>query len=98
LQLEAGFPPEAGPPLAEKLATCKSKEEVGEMKKIWVNKAASFEEAEKFDEKYYREMSETARLETVQLLREEHYKFSGGKNESRKGLRRSVKVIQRARS
>jgi len=66
------------------------------MKKIWVNRAASFEEAKKFDEKYYRAMSGTERLEIVQFLREAHYKFSGRKNEDRKGLRRLIKVVQRA--
>jgi len=66
------------------------------MKKIWVNKAASFKEAEKFDEEYYRAMSEIERLEIVQFLRETHYKLDGGKNEDRKGLRGFVKIIQRA--
>lgn len=65
------------------------------MKKIWVNKADSFREAEKFDEDYYQAMSEIERLETVQFLREMHHKIKGDlKNEGRERLRRVIKIIQ----
>ncbi|MFH1593374.1 MAG: hypothetical protein ABID09_01590 [Candidatus Omnitrophota bacterium] len=64
------------------------------MKKIWVNKAKSFKEAERFDNSYYLSMSRTERLETMQFLREIYYKIKGLKNEGRKGLRRVIKIIQ----
>lgn len=65
------------------------------MKKIWGRKANSFQEAEYFDRLYYRAMSKAERLETVQFLREEYLKIKGRlKDESRKGLRRILKVVQ----
>jgi len=65
------------------------------MKKVWVNKANSFEDAEKFDKKYYFNMTANKRLETMQILREIYSKLKGGrKNESRKRLRRVIKIIQ----
>ena len=38
-------------------------------KKIWVHKATSFEEAERFERRYYAAMSRKERLETVEYLR-----------------------------
>lgn len=65
------------------------------MKKIWVNKAKSFKEAEEFDNKYYLNMSARERLETMQLLREMYFKFKKGlKNENRKRLCRVVRIVQ----
>jgi len=65
------------------------------MKKIWVNKTSSFVDAERFDDHYYLTMSSSERLDTVQFLREMHSKMKrGSKNESRKGLRRVIEVIQ----
>jgi hypothetical protein len=64
------------------------------MKRIWINKASSFKEAEKFDVDYYLGMSEAERLETLQLLREAYKIRKGHKGESRKGLRRLIKIIQ----
>ncbi|MCK4352149.1 hypothetical protein KAW65_01950 [candidate division WOR-3 bacterium] len=61
------------------------------MKKIWIHKANTWEEAKKFDENYYLSMSSKERLETMQFLRETYFKM---KNESRKGLRRVIKIIQ----
>lgn len=61
------------------------------MKKIWVNKAQTFEEADRFNKRYYSEMTVIERLETMQFLKEIYYRI---KNESRKGLRRVIKVIQ----
>jgi len=63
------------------------------MKKIWVNKAKSFKEAEEFDRKYYLAMSRIERLETMQFLREIYYKIKGSKGEGRKRLRRVIRVI-----
>lgn len=65
------------------------------MEKIWVNRAHSFEEAERFDESYYKAMSSQERLETVQFLRETYPKLKKDfKNENRKRLRRIVRIIQ----
>ena len=65
------------------------------MRKVWVNKADSFEEAERFDESYYRTMSPEERLETMQFLREIYTKMKRGRTgEDRKRLRRTVKIIQ----
>ncbi len=65
------------------------------MKKIWVNKTDAWESAKRFDENYYLSMSRTKRLETMQFLRETYFKMKRGeKNESRKRLRRVIKIIQ----
>ena len=65
------------------------------MKKIWVNKIDTFEAAERFDESYYLSMSKTERLETVQFLRELYFKIKNSEtNESRKRLRRVVKILR----
>lgn len=64
------------------------------MEKIWIRKFVSLEEAENFDVNYYMQLSSKERLDTMQYLREMHYKLIRGKNAGRKRLRRSVKVIQ----
>jgi hypothetical protein len=65
------------------------------MKKIWIYKTDSFRKAEEFDTDYYLKMSKSKRLEIVQFLREMYQKIKGLRNnESRKGLRRVIKVIQ----
>ena len=66
------------------------------MKKLWIRKFNSFKEAEEFDIKYYQAMPKIERLETMQLLREIYYNFKKAfkKYESRKGLRRVVRIIQ----
>ncbi|TES93385.1 MAG: hypothetical protein E3J87_02375 [Candidatus Cloacimonadota bacterium] len=64
------------------------------MKKIWINKTNSFKEAEQFDENYYLSMSREQRVEIVQFLREQYLKIRSGQSESRKGLRRFIKVIK----
>ena len=62
---------------------------------IWIHKSPSFSAAEEFEKSYYAKMSAKERLETVQLLREEYFNLNKElKNESRKGLRRSIKIIQ----
>lgn len=64
-------------------------------KKIWVHKTTSFAAAARFDRSYYSRMKRSERLETVQLLREIYFKLHPElKNESRKGLRRAIRVIQ----
>ena len=65
------------------------------MKKIWMRKAKSFSEAKEQDMDYYLNMSAQERIEIVQFLREQYPKFAKvGLSESRKGLRRTVRVIQ----
>ena len=69
-------------------------------KRIWVNVARNFKEAEEFDKKYYAEMTPEERLSIVQELREMYPKFSkrGRKgqlnHENRRRLQRVVKIIQ----
>jgi len=65
------------------------------MKKIWIKKSQSFKEAQDFDTRYYHAMSLQERLEVVQFLRETYLKIKGRhKNESRKRLRRVIRVVQ----
>ena len=64
------------------------------MKKIWVNKADSLKQAERFDRAYYQSMSASERLEIVQFLRENFKIKKGKKDESREGLRRVIRIIQ----
>ena len=67
------------------------------MIKVWMNKVNSFKEAEAFDSKYYKNLSSTERIETIQLLREQYFKFNGlNLNENRKRLRRVSRVIKQA--
>ncbi len=67
------------------------------MKEVWIHKANSFREADEFERDYYRAMSAEERLETMQFLREIYHKIEGtakSGNESRKGLRRVITVVQ----
>lgn len=65
------------------------------MKKIWVNRARSFEEAQDFDNAYYLSLSSTERVESVQVLREEFFKSNGLElREDGKRLRRVFRVIK----
>ncbi|MEW6686045.1 MAG: hypothetical protein AB1393_07560 [Candidatus Edwardsbacteria bacterium] len=65
------------------------------MKKIWLKKTDSFDEAEGFDNNYYLKMNSSKRLQIMQFLREEYFKIRKEiKDESRKGLRRTVRVIK----
>jgi len=67
------------------------------MKKIWVNKAKSFEEAQDFDNSYYLSLSSTERVESVQILREEYFKSHGLESrEDGKRLRRVFRIIKHA--
>ena len=61
-------------------------------KKIWVHKATSFEEAERFERRYYAAMSRKERLETVEYLRrlaQKMRKTNGGTR-----LRRVITIVQ----
>jgi hypothetical protein len=67
------------------------------MKKIWVNRANSFEKAQEFDNAYYYSLSSTERVENVQILREEFFKIQGMKfREDGKRLRRVSRIIKQA--
>ena len=67
------------------------------MKRIWINKAGSFKEAQDFDTAYYLDFSSEERLEAVQILREEYYKSNGIESrEDGKRLRRVFRVIKQA--
>ena len=67
------------------------------MKKIWVNKAGSFDDARHFEKEYYKQFSAAERLETVQALREAFFKSSGiSLSENGKRLRRVVKILKQA--
>ena len=64
-------------------------------RKVWVNKAASFDEAQKFDADYYLGLSSAERIEIVQELREAHFKsirLSSG--EDGKRLRRVYRIVE----
>jgi len=67
------------------------------MKKIWVNKVKSFEEAQDFDNEYYLRLSSAERVESVQILREEYFKSNGLEfREDGKRLRRVFRIIKQA--
>ena len=67
------------------------------MKKIWVNKADSFDDARRFEKEYYNKFSASQRLETVQVLREAFFKSSGiSFRGNRKRLRRVFRIIKQA--
>jgi len=62
--------------------------------KIWVNRAKTFEAAERFDRAYYLKMSREQRLDTVQTLREISFRLDKENNENSKRLRRIVKIVK----
>lgn len=65
------------------------------MEKVWIHKADSIADAEKFEQDYYSKMSGSERLETVQILREEYFKLKkGSRDENRKGLRRVLNIAE----
>jgi len=64
-------------------------------KRIWINKANSFDEAQKFETAYYLSLSSAERVETVQILREAHFKSNGlFRRENGKRLRRVLRIIK----
>ncbi len=65
------------------------------MKKIWVKKFKSFREENEADLKHYLAMDPEKRLDIIQLLCEMHMRaFGDGQDESRKRLRRSIRIIK----
>jgi hypothetical protein len=64
------------------------------MKKVWIHKTNSFEKAEELEERYHLFESPEQRLSDLQFCREQYLKMKGIKDESRKGLRRVIKVIK----
>lgn len=64
------------------------------MKKIWIHKASSFADMNKFEKNYYLNMPAKERLDMMQYLRELHFKWKGRPSESRKRLQRVIKVVQ----
>lgn len=65
-------------------------------KKIWVHKSDSYKKVDDFENEYYRSMSPSERLETIQYLRELAWRLLQGsqRGQRREGLRRVIKVIQ----
>ena len=62
-----------------------------------IEEAGSVEEAYQFEAEYYEGLSREVRVETVQLLREMHFKSTGLKfREDRKRLRRVLNIIKQA--
>jgi len=65
------------------------------MERVWVNKAKSFDEAKRFERQYYKSLSAVERLETLQFLRETHFRLSGAVlDENGKRLRRVLSIIE----
>ena len=64
------------------------------MKKIWVNKARSFKEAEEFDRKFWRQAGSHARFAAAYEILKDYMKMKG-KDASSLRLRRSVQNIER---
>lgn len=65
------------------------------MKKIWVNKARSFKEAEKFDIEFWQKAGVQARFSATWKMIEELYKIRGVYGYKLR-LRRSVQSIEQA--
>ena len=64
------------------------------MKKIWINKANSFKEAEEFDRKFWRQAGSHARFSAARECVKDYLQMKG-KNESSLRLRRSIQNIER---
>jgi len=64
-------------------------------KKAWIHVAHSFEEAEAFEERYYRSLSRKERIETVDWLRQVYRKYRGMKKaHGGTRLRRVLRIVQ----
>jgi len=63
------------------------------MKKIWMHRAKSFEDAECFNRQYYQAMSPRERVETVDWLRRIARKFKKTANGGTR-LRRVIRIVQ----
>lgn len=64
------------------------------MRKIWVNKARSFKEAEEWDRKFWRRAGAQARFAAAYEAIKDYFKMKGT-NERHLRLRRSVQSIER---
>mgnify|MGYP001617052628 CR=1 FL=1 len=68
------------------------------MRKLWIKKFKSHEEARKSDIEYYSKMSPEEKWDTMQYLREIYCKFKGSRYEKGTGLRRVLTIIKPASS
>ncbi len=64
------------------------------MKKIWINRAKNFKEAERFDAAYYIKMTPEERLDIMEMLRNEYWKLKGKPNECKKRICKVVEVFK----
>ena len=64
------------------------------MKKIWINKARSYEEAQQFDRKFWQKAGVTARFSAAWIMIKEHQKIKGTHGDKLR-LRRSIQNIER---
>ena len=64
------------------------------MKKIWVNVAHSFKEAEEFDRKFWKQAGSHARFVAACQILKDYFKMKGKDGRSLR-LRRSVQSIER---
>ncbi len=64
------------------------------MRKVWVHKARSFEEAREFDERFWRRAGAQARFAAAWSIIEDSFKMRG-KDARQLRLRRSVQNIER---
>ena len=64
------------------------------MKRIWINKANSFKEAEEWDRKFWRRAGAQARFAAAREALKDYFKMKGI-NERHLRLRRTVQNIER---
>lgn len=63
------------------------------MRKIWVNKAYSFKEAERFNMKFWQKQSANVKWQALWIMVGEFYKLRG-KNAAKLRLQRHIENIQ----
>ncbi len=63
------------------------------MKKIWVQKTSSFQEAERFDERFWRSAGAAARFSATWSLVGDYFKLRG-KSRGQPRLRRTVQRVE----
>jgi hypothetical protein len=61
---------------------------------VWVRRCASFEEEQRADRQFWRQMTPEARIQALEELRAQWRTTAGDGHE---GLRRTVRVLQRPR-
>ena len=66
------------------------------MAHIWMHRTNSFLKAKQFEWKIMLSSSPEERLNDIQLCREQYFKIRGLLHESRKRLRRVVRIIKQA--